>query len=456
MSRLTAFYNMFHALADRSRELVEWGSADPAPPLERLQQACRALLWEEGEATGTALACAVVDAYNELDQTGRERFLDLLATDFAPDSTAIAATMDAFRQTPNHETLNALQQAVEPPRQELFRRINAAPGGTQAMVALREALLPQLKRNPALAAIDYDLVHLFRSWFNRGFLTLERIDWRTPAAVLEKLIRYETVHEINGWSDLRRRLERDRRCFGFFHPALMDEPLIFVEVALTRGVADKVQPLIDADQPVGDPNEADTAIFYSINNCQAGLRGISFGNFLIKQVVTELRRELPELRTFATLSPIPGFRRWLARRLPALTARGDEDTPTARMLGWLRTDRWWRHDRAREMLRGPLMQLCAHYLMHEKTPGGAPLDPVARFHLGNGARLLQINWQADVSAKGLGDSYGLMVNYDYRPAEIVRNHESFVKEHRVVASRTVETLARTPEIVTLLETEPQA
>lgn len=455
MSRLTAFYHMFHALADRSRDLVEWRTAEPAPPLDRLLQACRALLWEEGEATGTSLACAVVAAYGALEEAERDRFFESLATEFAPDPQAIDQAAEAFRQAPGPDTVIALQRAVEPPRQELFRRINAAPGGTQAMVALREALLPRLKHRPVLTAIDHDLVHLFRSWFNRGFLTLERIDWRTPAAVLEKLIRYDTVHEINGWPDLRRRLERDRRCFGFFHPALLDEPLIFVEVALTVGIADTVQPLIETAEPVRDPYGADTAIFYSINNCQVGLRGISFGNFLIKQVVAELSRELPELRTFATLSPIPGFRSWLEGRLPELLARAG-DSPIGRMLGWLRGDRWWRHDRAAAMLREPLMQLCAHYLLHEKSAGGAPRDPVARFHLGNGARLLQINWLADRSSKGLATSYGLMVNYDYRPAEIVRNHEAFVKDHKVVAARPVETLARGQDLAGLLEKETEA
>jgi malonyl-CoA decarboxylase len=298
---------------------------------------------------------------------------------------------------------------------------------------MRALLLEQIPDRPAWHAIDADLLHLFRSWFNRGFLLLERIDWHTPAVVLEKLIEYEAVHAIDGWDDLRRRLAQDRRCFAFFHPALPDEPLIFVEVALVRGVADRVQPLLDRSAAISDPAEVDTAVFYSISDCQPGLRGISFGNFLIKQVAAELQAELPNLRTFATLSPVQGFRAWLeaAPQLEdlasELAAKLDGEAP-----GTLVDD---------QDLAARLLPLCAAYLVQGRRDGQL-LDPVARFHLRNGARLERINWAADLSPQGLASSAGIMVNYLYRLDQVERNHEDFVNKGRVVRSRRVDALVR--------------
>lgn len=407
-----------------------WGAAERATGSGGARKAiahCRALLSERGEAAGTALARQALDACLALEGDEREALFDALTRDFSPEPERVGKAADAYRREPGPGTLIRLQETAEPPRQELFRRLNMAPGGTAAVVELRRRLLRGLRAHPEWAALDFDLLHLLRSWFNRGFLVLERIDWRTSAMVLEKLIAYEAVHEIKGWPDLHRRLEADRRCFAFFHPALPDEPLIFIEVALAGSMSSRVQPLLDVDAPVGDPDEARCAVFYSITNCQEGLRGISFGNFLIKQVAVELQRELPHLRNFATLSPLPGFRQWAERQhvegIEALAQPG------------------WQHAKKSDTLPVLLVQLCAYYLLHAKQ-GNQPLDPVARFHLGNGARLERINWLGDTSENGIARSAGLMVNYVYRLDEVERNHELFVNENRVIASREVEHLAR--------------
>jgi malonyl-CoA decarboxylase len=316
----------------------------------------------------------------------------------------------------------------------LFRRLNIAPGATAALVDLRRRLLREIKTNPQWIGVDADLEHLFGSWFNRGFLRLERIDWRTPALILEKLIQYEAVHEIAGWRDLHRRLATDRRCFAFFHPALPEEPLIFIEVALTERISNTVAPLLDPESQEADPARADCAIFYSITNCQDGLRGISFGNLLIKQVVQELGGEFPRLKTFATLSPIPGFRAWLAD-----IAR--DDPAAVPDLAPLQDTNWFENTDLAAHLQQPLMKLCAYYLTTAKK-NDEPLDPVARFHLGNGARMEKLNWLADVSAPGMQRSAGLMVNYVYRLGDVEKNHETFVHDRDVVASHELKKLAR--------------
>jgi malonyl-CoA decarboxylase len=391
---------------------------------------CRALLSERGEASGATLAREAVRAIEALDTAEGERFFDALAGEFSPSPTAVARAAQAYQADPGPRTLARLQRTVEPVRQELFRRLNMAPQGTAALVAMRTRLLAGLGAHPQWRAADDDLLHLFRSWFNRGFLRLERIDWRTPANILEKLITYEAVHAIRGWDDLRRRLQSDRRCFAYFHPALPEEPLIFIEVALTRGLAAQVEPLLAPDAPVEEPEAATHAMFYSITNCQDGLRGVSFGNFLIKQVAEDLRAQLPKLKTFATLSPVPGFAAWMS----ALRKRGELQMPGLEHPEWHRGDE-------RDELQKVLAALCAHYLLKARR-GEEPLDPVARFHLGNGAALERVNWLADLSESGLERSLGMMVNYVYRLEDVERNHEAYVKEHRVIASRAVEKLAR--------------
>lgn len=401
---------------------------------------CRALLSERGEVSGAALARDALAAYEALPANGLKPFCNMLADEFSPNPAEIARMAAAYQQDPSPPNLIALQRAVEPPRQELFRRLNMAAAGTGVLVDMRRRLLREIKSNPHWVGVDSDLAHLFTSWFNRGFLRLERIDWHTPAIILEKLIQYEAVHEIVGWKELHRRLVADRRCFAFFHPALRDEPLIFIEVALTDRISDAVQPLLDPDSRESDPARADCAIFYSITNCQEGLRGISFGNLLIKQVVHELGREFPRLKTFATLSPIPGFRAWLTDTAQELagTAHGPE---VMQEIKRLQEPDWFKNPNVAVHLRSPLMTLCAYYLTEAKQDG-EPLDPVARFHLGNGARMQQLNWLADTSKYGMQCSAGLMVNYLYRLADVESNHEAFVSEHRVVASHELKRLAR--------------
>ena len=395
---------------------------------------CHALLSERGEASGAALAREALAAYRMLSGPALAAFFDVLAEEFSPDPGAVGEAADAYRRDPSPANLIQLQYAVEAPRQELFRRLNLASGGTPALVEMRRRLLHELQAQPHWAGIDADLAHLLASWFNRGFLSLQRIDWRTPALVLEKLMQYEAVHEIQGWRDLRRRLESDRRCFAFFHPALPDEPIIFIEVALTKAMSGQVQPLLDPDSPVVDPAGANAAIFYSITNCQEGLRGISFGNFLIKQVAEDLGREFPRLKTFATLSPIPGFRKWLA---DATVTHAE----LAELAGALAEGDWIQRAGPDTHLRTELMRLCAYYLQRAKH-NGEPADAVARFHLGNGARMERLNWLADSSKAGMARSAGLMVNYVYRLKDVERNHEAYANKHLVVASPGLALLAR--------------
>src|SRR3984957_9046104 len=362
-------------------------------PIGRAKQLATALLSQRGEASGAQVARELHQVLHALDANDRHSFQHYLATEFQPDKAALRAAAEHYLDDTTAERAAALAQAADPPRQELLRRMNMAPGGPGALIALRSVPTAHLRDEPELKLLDADLRHLFASWFNRGFLELRRIDWQSPAAVLEKLIAYEAVHEIKGWDDLRRRLAPDRRCFAFFHPALPGEPLIFVEVALVKGLATAMPPLLaretDEEAARAQAARADTAIFYSISNCQDGLRGISFGNFLIKQVVEELQAEFPQLKRFSTLSPIPGFRRWLKQRL---AQAGD---PDAVLLPELERDGWWHDLGQSERLRPAPIGLVALYLTRQPSPGSR-IDPVARFHLGNGARLERINWLGNV------------------------------------------------------------
>jgi len=374
---------------------------------------CRALLSERGEVSGARLASEVIEAYTSLPPEGRESFFDFLAAKLSVDPDSVDLAAAAYRDDRSWLRLSRLQASVEASRQELFRRINMGPGGTAMLVQMRREWMVTLANHPERSALDADLLHLLKSWFNRGFLVLQRIDWRTSALILERLIRYEAVHQIQGWRDLQRRLEADRRCYAFFHPTLPDEPLIFIEVALTRGLSAQIQPLLDPDSAVLDPLRADTAVFYSITNCQEGLRGVSFGNFLIKQVVEDLGKELTRVRSFATLSPIPGFRQWLQTEM--------KTDPVSQP-------------------RDEVVRLCARYLLHVKH-GRVPADPVARFHLANGAKLERLNWMGDTSATGIERSFGLTANYVYQLRHVERNHEAYARDFKVVASPSLERLA---------------
>jgi malonyl-CoA decarboxylase len=390
---------------------------------------CHALLSEQGEVSGRRLAAYAVSAYQSLAPDARELFFDSLAADFSPDPKEVDAAAARYRLDASSANLIRLQTAVEPPRQELFRRANMATGGTAVLLDMRRELLKTLAAHPARAGIDADLLHLFRSWFNRGFLVMQRIDWHTPAVVLERLIQYEAVHEIQGWRDLRRRLEGDRRCYAFFHPVLPDEPLVFIEVALTRGISAAVQPLLDPGSPIGDATEANCAIFYSITNCQEGLKGVSFGNFLIKQVVDDLGRDLPRLRTFATLSPIPGFCEWLRQKEHARMRSRELNA----VLAVVQKGRLPDVGGLSPSLRDEITGHCVEYLLRARRKG-APVDSVARFHLANGARLERLNWMGDPSKAGIRRSLGLMVNYVYRPEDVERNHEAYAKRGKIVAA----------------------
>lgn len=415
------------------------------PDHTQLGIACQALLESDGEASSIALASRALELYARLTAEEKARFFTLLTTQFSADPQAIDRAYTAYRESRDDHDLQTLFDTCEPRRQELLRRLNLPSGGTFELVRMREDLLGLLHEHTEFRPIDADFAHLFASWFNRGFLVLKRIDWNTPAVVLEKIIRYEAVHEIHDWNDLRRRLDaRDRRCFAFFHPAIGDEPLIFVEVALYKGLPDQIQAILDSDKyDIDDPESADTAAFFGISNCQTGLRGISFGNFLIKQVVQELKQELPNLRHFVTLSPVPGFRKWLesiAHAPEETTERLDPETSEA--LAHL-NDPEWRNDEAlAERLRSVIKPLAAHYLLTVKNDRGQPLNPVARFHLGNGARLHRINWLGDTSDKGMHQSGGLMVNYLYVLDDIERNHEQYTTNGTIACSSEVRDLGR--------------
>ncbi|MBZ5578727.1 MAG: malonyl-CoA decarboxylase [Acidobacteriia bacterium] len=399
---------------------------------------CRSLLSEHGEDGG--LASETLRVYEALGPSDRGAFFDQLVNEFSPDPEEVGRCGDAYRKEPTPAHLSRLLRAAEPRRQELFRRLNLATGGTRTLVEMRRQILGDLGQHPSWAAIEADLAHLLTGWFNRAFLVLRRIDWHTPAIILEKLIDYEAVHQIQGWRDLRRRLEADRRCYAFFHPALPDEPIIFIEVALVHGMSAQVQPLLDPESPVASPEGANCAMFYSITNCQDGLRGVPFGNFLIRTVADELRREFPRLRTFATVSPLPGFLGWLAAK--ARRAEADpEEGSLAGLMKKLEGSRWLGNKELSVELEQQLIPLCAYYLMNAKH-GKEPLDAVARFHLRNGARLERINWLGDTSAAGMQRSASLMVNYVYRLDEVESNRDLYSREHRIQASRQVERLAR--------------
>ena len=396
-------------------------------PIEDL---CRALMSGQGEVSAMRLAREILARYARLDPAGRRAFFDLLAEGFDIDPAAVSAAAAAYAAQPDADRLDRVVHAAEPGRQELFRRLNHAPGATAELVRMRRDLLGLLSEAPALARVDLDFAHLFASWFNRGFLVLRQITWDTPARLLEKIIGYEAVHEIGDWEALRARIDPpDRRCFAFFHPAMPDEPLIFVQVALVKGLPGSVQAILDPARAVLDPASADTATFYSISNCQEGLKGISFGNSLIKQVVELLRQEFPHLKTFVTLSPIPGLARWLGEQ-----AAAGEDSAA-----WLLEMARATPPSLDEAAGLALRRHAARYLLEARRSDDRPRDPVARFHLGNGAQVHEVHAGADLSARGLAQSCGAMVNYLYDPDTVEANHEDYASRRIVTASRGVPT-----------------
>jgi len=433
------FSDLLSTISERGRTLLRRvGSSDDKQDASDLIALCEALLSGRGEASGTAMARDVLDRYHHLDQDGRLAFFTTLARDYGPDREKLSQAIETWRAQPSDDDASDLHFASEPRRQELIRRLNRAPGGTGELVAMRADLLKVLKSNKDLAALDRDIVHLLSSWFNRGFLVLRKIDWSSPANILEKIIRYEAVHEIRDWDDLRRRIDpADRRLYAFFHPTLVDEPLIFVEVALTEDIPGAIAPLLAEDRPPVAIDRARTAVFYSISNTQRGLGGISFGSFLIKQVVEELQRELPRLENFVTLSPVPGLMQWL---------KEGDDVPVSEegraLLAQLDTPDWFKNAELAAQLRSLLEPLAAYYFLKARTPKGRLIDSVARFHLGNGARLERIDWLGDLSPKGMRESAGIMVNYLYRLEDIEKNHEAYVNQDEIAASSTVKRLLK--------------
>ncbi len=386
---------------------------------------CEALLSSEGEVSGLRLAASILDRYQAMSDTEKLVFFKYLNAEMDIDAANLAALSDAYKTSATPDNFQALTAAAEPKRQELLRRLNQPVGATAELVAMRVDLLALLVDHPDLKRMDLDFVHLLRSWFNRGFLVLQQISWDTPARILDKIVAYEAVHQIDDWDDLRRRLyPPDRRCFAFFHPSMPDEPLIFVEVALTDAIPRSIDALLSDQREALTPDQTNTATFYSISNCQKGLTGISFGNLLIKQVVSELSLEFPHLENYTTLSPIPGFNRWLV---------GQTDEPG---IG----------PTAKSILDGTaapqdLRAAAARYLLAAKRNDGYPKDPVARFHLGNGAEVHDIHAGADSSENGLRQSSGVMVNYLYDLAVTERNHEDFALRSFVAAARQVKNLA---------------
>lgn len=409
------FADILSSLFDRKLGLANRVEDDNKP----IDDLCQALLSSRGDVSGMSLAQLILDRYADLDDDDKLAWFLLLANDMdVPAEVAIAA-IKGYQNAPSAKNYEAMTAAVEPARLQLIRRLNQTHDATAKLVAMREDLIRFLPEHSDLGKLNVDFKHLFASWFNRGFLVLRPINWSSPAHILEKIITYESVHEIENWDDLRRRLQPDdRRCFAFFHPAMPDEPLIFVEVALTKGTPNSIQSVLLENRDAMAAEKADTAAFYSISNCQAGLAGISFGNSLIKTVVQHLLRELPQIRNFVTLSPIPGLVKWLRE-----TGNFDADATAETH-----------------------MQLAAHYLLNAKHHRGQPHDPVARFHLNNGALVGAVHANADKSKNGMAQSCGVMVNYRYDLSRISENHEAFANQQTVIAEKSVKTLAAEIEI----------
>jgi malonyl-CoA decarboxylase len=435
---------------------VIWSDIRPSLPKEDMdylhKQMKLCLDTPGGELNARANTAELGRTYLSLNDTGRARFLKMLATDFDVDNRALSKLAFAYSESNSEKERfdleMQLRQTLTSPRSTILRQFTALPDGFKFLVNMRSDLMPLVGDDLKLKGLEYELKEILSSWFDIGLLDLVEITWNSPAALLEKLIEYEAVHRVTSWEDLKNRLDADRRVFAFFHNKMPLEPLIFVHVALVQGMSDNVQLLLDTKSPLSDLDKADTAIFYSISNAQKGLAGISFGNFLIKRVVSELSAEMKNIQTFATLSPVPGFRSWLdplldkgdsklllADETAALKKLTKKDDAPKALHELLNTD-WHKHAATSDALKPILLRLCAKYLIEEKKKG-KPLDPVASFHLFNGARLERMNWMGDISAKGLKQSAGIMVNYHYRLSKIDENHEELATNGKVVASRQV-------------------
>ena len=468
----------------KMRELMAQASFKKAEPTEKTLERVRLQLHEcaqgrGGEVSTRQRAAKLAQTYLGLDEAGQHAFLRLIALEFGPEPERVAQAHAAYQAavgTDGQWDAEAdLRAAMRSSRLRILTQFAAIDQGVKFLVDMRSDLLEFQEKDPVLKPLDRELQTRLAAWFVVGFLELSRITWQSPAALLEKLVQYEAVHAIQSWNDLKNRLDSDRRCYGFFHPRMPLEPLIFVEVALVEDLADNVQALLDEQAPVMDHQKASTAIFYSISNTQTGLRGISFGNFLIKRVVADLQRDFPHLKTFATLSPIPGLVRWVGKNPEALAASfassdwkrlasavaqsqpASADAPSPAVSPTAPAPQglehpvlqslfggqggWPTDEAVVQALREPLLRLAAHYLLHARR-GDGPADPVARFHLGNGARVEQLNWLADTSAKGLAQSWGLMVNYLYDPERIESNLEQFATEGRIDAAASIKRMSQ--------------
>jgi len=416
MMQMRFFNDILSSLMDGGLRLPLFSRGQAGALGDNPEAVLNAVIAAEGEISSLVHGTHLLDIFENLPEEKREAFFHLLLSlDLDPD--ALAEATSAYRSSPTAAHLEKISQTAEPGWQEVFRRLNATPGGTVRLVRMRQELLTLAKKTPALKRLDAGLKQLMRGWFNPGFLVLKPVTWESPASILEKIIAYEAVHEITSWDDLRARLApQDRRCFAFFHPSMPDEPLIFVEVALTTDTPDTIRSVLAGERDIIDEHSANTAVFYSISNCQRGLEGISFGNFLIKRVARDLKRDLPGLRTFVTLSPVPGFRSWLEKHDPELFALSADKS----LIGEDTDDK--------------ILNAAARYFLTSDRPDGRPNDPVARFHLGNGAILDRLNARGDLSDKAIRQSAGLMVNYRYDLAKVEQNHEDYIRNGDIKAS----------------------
>ena len=389
-----------------------------------INKAVDSVMSTSGEVSSLVFAEHLLNLIEDLDDNGLKKFLKDLLKNYDIDTKVLLKDVKNYSSNKNTENFEKIRISSEPGWIELFRRLNSSSNGTYRLVKLRERI--RSLNDEELKTFDLRLLKLFKYWFNPSFLVLEKIDWETPANILEKIIEYEAVHEINSWDDLRARLAPiDRQCFAFFHPLIPNDPLIFVEVALTTGIPKSIQKIINLDRQEIEIEDANTAIFYSISNCHNGLLGISFGNFLIKQVASNLKRELPDLNQFMTLSPLPGFMKWMEEYSPISFERC--------------TDKNCSEDE--------LTKNAIKYLTHSERDDGMPNDPVSRFHIGNGASLERINLNADTSEKGMTQSYGVMANYLYDLDVVEENHEIFFKNKVVPVSSEIESLKKKHKVL---------
>ena len=421
---MSFFQNIITSVMKGTRRLNRFRSKGFGKLHNNINKAVDSVMSTSGEVSSLVFAEHLLNLIEDLDDNGLKKFLKDLLKNYDIDTKVLLKDVKNYSSNKNTENFEKIRISSEPGWIELFRRLNSSSNGTYRLVKLRERI--RSLNDKDLKTFDLRLLKLFKYWFNPSFLVLEKIDWETPANILEKIIEYEAVHEINSWDDLRARLAPiDRQCFAFFHPLIPNDPLIFVEVALTTGIPKSIQKIINLDRQEIEIEDANTAIFYSISNCHNGLLGISFGNFLIKQVASNLKRELPDLNQFTTFSPLPGFMKWMEEYSPISFERC--------------TDKNCSEDE--------LTKNAIKYLTHSERDDGMPNDPVSRFHIGNGASLERINLNADTSEKGMTQSYGVMANYLYDLDVVEENHEIFFKNKVVPVSSEIESLKKKHKVL---------